>query len=308
MRKLLAGTLAIGGIGMSASGAPLVYEPFDYTAGQTLSTADGAGGWININGTAEPMTASGNLSHPNLPPPDGNSVTFDGTGAASSSQLPIPGGPQGAEGTTVYYSMIFKVNSLDGMSNSGGNFPTGSFLAGFRDSNSTANAATTNLGGVLLIRSAHSSGSHYQLGVGLTAANAERDFYGTNSDEVIDPASDFDTADMLLIVVSYENIDNAPDIARLWINPNPALGEAGNTPQLTNAAASSASETAGNDIESFFLRNNSVEPDIMQADELRIGTSWNDVLAVPEPTGLALLSLGGLALAKRRRRGVVSRG
>ena len=36
---------------------------------------------------------------------------------------------------------------------------TGSFLAGFRDSNSTANAATTVLGGALLVRSANANGT-----------------------------------------------------------------------------------------------------------------------------------------------------
>ncbi len=39
-----------------------------------------------------------------------------------------------------------------------------------------------------------------------------------------------------------------------------------------------------------------------QLDAIRFGTSWVDVTAVPEPTGLALAGLAGMALLGRRRR------
>lgn len=43
--------------------------------------------------------------------------------------------------------------------------------------------------------------------------------------------------------------------------------------------------------------------DVFRADNLRIGTAWGDVVAVPEPGSLTLLALGGLAtlLLVRRR-------
>jgi len=36
-------------------------------------------------------------------------------------------------------------------------------------------------------------------------------------------------------------------------------------------------------------------------DEIRIGTTWGDMLIVPEPSSLSLLAVGGLALLLRRR-------
>jgi hypothetical protein len=57
-------------------------------------------------------------------------------------------------------------------------------------------------------------------------------------------------------------------------------------------------------IRSFFVRNNSVEPDVMLVDELRIGTTWADVTPViPEPATGTITLLGVcLPLILRRRR------
>ena len=37
-------------------------------------------------------------------------------------------------------------------------------------------------------------------------------------------------------------------------------------------------------------------------DEIRFGTTWGDVLFIPEPSSLSLLVLGGLVVALRRRK------
>jgi uncharacterized protein (TIGR03382 family) len=51
------------------------------------------------------------------------------------------------------------------------------------------------------------------------------------------------------------------------------------------------------------VRNNSVEPDVMLVDELRIGATWADVTpAIPEPTTGTIALLGVcLSLLWRRR-------
>jgi hypothetical protein len=57
-----------------------------------------------------------------------------------------------------------------------------------------------------------------------------------------------------------------------------------------------------NQIQSFFLRNNSVEPASSVIDDLRVGTTWEDVTpAVPEPSAGILGVIGVLGLVAIRR-------
>jgi hypothetical protein len=57
-------------------------------------------------------------------------------------------------------------------------------------------------------------------------------------------------------------------------------------------------------IQSFFLRNNSVAPDVIEVDEVRIGTAWEDVTSstVPEPCALGIIGIAATGLLRRRKR------
>jgi hypothetical protein len=113
----------------------------------------------------------------------------------------------------------------------------------------------------------------------------------------------------VLIVGAYEFVAGSfNDVARMWINPNPAdFGSAlPPTATLTAAPGGSVADSSAN-VLAFNLRNvNTVgTPTGVLFDELRVGTSWADVMpsAVPEP-GVALflgLGLSGLLLRSRRR-------
>lgn len=59
--------------------------------------------------------------------------------------------------------------------------------------------------------------------------------------------------------------------AKLWVNPVPGTAEGANTPVVT--AGGGFTDVTGSQIQSFFLRNNSVEPATSVIDELRVGTT-----------------------------------
>jgi hypothetical protein len=63
------------------------------------------------------------------------------------------------------------------------------------------------------------------------------------------------------------------------------------------------SDIPTNQLTSVFLRNNGVEPNQIQVDEVRVDTAWAGVTgAVPEPSAATLIFAGAAALLGRRRR------
>ncbi|HOW69593.1 MAG TPA: PEP-CTERM sorting domain-containing protein [Phycisphaerae bacterium] len=98
------------------------------------------------------------------------------------------------------------------------------------------------------------------------------------------------------IVASYEN---ATGQGELWVDPDPALGEDGNTKlSVTNGPSANANAVA------YALRQGSLGATsgllagTQEVDNLRVGTSFAEV--IPEPATLILLALGGLAALRRR--------
>ena len=102
-------------------------------------------------------------------------------------------------------------------------------------------------------------------------------------------------------MVSYTFGPNAADdVARLYVNPIPGTPEGANLAAVTTPAG--IADVTNNQIQSFFLRNNSVEPASTIVDNLRVGTTWEDVTPVPEPSMLGLVAVGTALLGLRRPR------
>ena len=86
--------------------------------------------------------------------------------------------------------------------------------------------------------------------------------------------------------------------ANMWLNPS-AIDDVA-TP--SGDASLTFTTSFANPISHIFFREAVLEADdVLRADELRIGTTWGDVVPVPEPGSVTLLSLGAAALLIFRR-------
>jgi len=230
-----------------------IYEGFDYSVAANLGDQSN---WTNLNSGDEIVVAAGNLSYSGLPPSTGNMVNFDGTGFDPYFEfIPVTSG-------TVYASFIFNVTDISAMTD----LTDGGYFAAIAD-------GTTSYDARIWARpNPDASGSTYDIGFGNVSSTPP------NTSPTV-----YNVGDAVFAVISYD-IDTG--VTNAWINPGSGdFGGSAPTPTLTDTDASPASS-----ISKFFLRQDSVgETPFIAFDELRIGTSWNDVttnaLSVNDFTG-----------------------
>ena len=86
--------------------------------------------------------------------------------------------------------------------------------------------------------------------------------------------------------------------ANMWLNPS-AIDDV-DTP--SGDASLTFTTSFANPVSHIFFREAVLDADdVLRADEIRIGTTWGDVVPVPEPGSVTLLSLGAAALWIFRR-------
>lgn len=303
--KRLFACVVLSGAAFESYSAPIFYDSFNYSpVGTQLSTAGSPTWGLRVAGAVDPKIAAGSLSYPGLQTtPGDNSVAFDGLGGAGVSGRALGQVYNPTNIATLYYSLTFQVATIAIADWGGsGNFLSGSFMLGFAESAPTGALNAPNVGAPLLIRTGDPTNATgtandfqgFQLGTGVTAAT------GPPTSRVFDGARVYTPGVTLFLVASYTFGPAATDdVARLWVNPIPGSLESDNTPVVT---ASGVTDIANNQIQSFFLRNNSVEPSSTVIDDLRVGTSWADVTPIPEPSSFGVLVLGAAGLLVRRLR------
>ena len=274
-----------------ASGALLFYDSFNYgPSGTSLGTA-GSPTWVKNGSSPDPTVQNvGGLTYPNLQvSSDTVSLQYDGSGVNAGS-----GAPAATDGTTIsaagintslYYSLLMKVTAVQTAGGNGFatgvNLTQGSYMAGLQTLAATAAPAVGSTAAPLLILTGDGTqfASTYRLGTSKTATAVDRQF----------ATQTFTTganAETVFVVLKYTFDSVNGDSAKLFLNPVPGAAEP--AAQLTVTAGAALTLNTG--IKSFFVRNNSVEPDTLLIDEVRIGDTWEDVTpAVPEPTTLGML-------------------
>ncbi|MBI4578960.1 MAG: hypothetical protein HY718_04605 [Planctomycetes bacterium] len=253
----------------------LVYDGFDYTQGANL------GGQINPilsqpwgKGSSGNDTTIGteNLAVAGLAAPAGNSVLLSGANTSNGVVDRIsPGGTGNFSTGTLYYSLVFKVTDMAGLSTA----ETGIFFAGFNNSAPTATQGVTRACARLQMRTSLLDPARFQLGVRTDNVAA---FPSTIA---WDETRDFAVGETIFVVAAYEfnkTVDPDPmndDVAKIWIKPDPGTFGAADPPVAP--LTSTGSDISQLQIQSFFLRQVDVAPTVTVVDELRNGTSWADV-------------------------------
>jgi len=301
MKKLLL-TLALGGvIGASLQGAVILYDDFsDYSAGNVDGVAGSAttGSYGGAVGSGSPSDWDGDDA--------GGFATFEtGTG------LSYPG-----------------MTTTDGVLQI--NRPSGSFNQGFYNANNSVNGAAGNsvlYFSALINISSGTEGARFGLDlsddvtgarrseIGFTAAGNAGIWNNALFDEADPiPAPNvsstgtyaFDTTYLLVgKIEDHSNWSGSNDRVTMWLNPSDNV-EANNAALLDVEVGFNGLFPSDSNITEFALQAGTQDAgDTVQFDQLRIGTEFSDVVAIPEPSTIALLGLAGLAtiMGLRRRKG-----
>jgi hypothetical protein len=319
MRKLISAA-ALGALAMLATHAwaAVIYQDsfnYDATGNPTLAptTTSSPYNLASNGGTACPKLNSPGLTYSQgstVLQTSGNDVVYDCSGTPTGVAMHDLGTT--ISSGSIYYSLLFKVTQVtasggNGYTVTGVNNVNGSFVFGFEQT-TTNTTNNPQVGAPLLIRSGDGTqtSSTFQLGTGVNAGTSPQARMWEGAQGVAPNHPSADTVYFLVGKYTF-NAGATNDEADLWINPALDSLEAANVPAVAALATPANGIVDLPSIQSFFLRNNSVAPDTIEVDEVRIGTAWEDVTSsvVPEPSALCLLAGlagAGLAAARRRRR------
>lgn len=239
---------------LTAKGALLAYEGFDYPSGGDLAGEDGgigwSGPWTDYGSGPITLVSSPGLSYPGLASL-GNAASTP-AGAISTYPRQTTDTIYDVPGTTLYYSLLLRPDAGFG------------FYGGL------------NIGGLFF----GASGNQTVYGL-----------EGPASDLALSSTPIVQGADALLVVQA--NFGTVNDTFNLYVDPSLP----GAQPAVADATLVLGVSGASNNL---YINNAGG----WSYDELRIGTTYADVVPVPEPAGAVLLgaTMGSMLVIGRKRR------
>lgn len=271
-KKFAVAALALSAVSASQA-ALLVYDGFDYTAGVINGTQSGGTGWSTnwVVGEANaPSIVSPGLTFTGLDT-EGNALS-DATVQSRGTRRTFDNTGLGGDGTSIWFSALYNHTSA------GSDFRL-KFFGSSSLSLGVSDYATALNSGI---------GFHFLGGTGLRVENQNVQI-GTATSLAVN------TVNLIVGRIDFSDTLNQ-DRVLLWVNPTIS-----GTAPLDSLAAQNVTlqlqTTLGNAVAA---RWGGAGTGIV--DEIRLGTTFGDVVAIPEPSTYVLV-LGGLgALVWLRRR------
>lgn len=273
-------------VASSAHAALIISESFDYPIGGTLSNVNGANADAN-GGTG--FSGAWNNSRT-------DAIVAGLTDARSAT-------PGGGVGGAALVSVNFTGRTWDGTS-----YGTDANEIWFSTLFTTSGASFNGTGNSrMLVFGSLTSGTGFGFEL-TTAGNLVARLGGSNSAAV----ATYTQGQANFVLGRYVNSTSGNDLLQLWVNPTAGelstfnasglladLGTVDSSVAITSEAVTFSTSSA------VYLRAQNSATTNWTADELRIGTTFTDVAAIPEPSAAASLAglavLGGVMLRRRRR-------
>jgi hypothetical protein len=256
------------------------YDGFNYTNNTKLGATSGTNGWVASTAAPSPTNRAGSLTYTGLPTSTGGKLELGGwrVSLSPTASRSLWTAAPGLNNTNLFASFLMNVASI-GTSQS--NAGSGNFV--FQLRTGKANVVISN--NVL-------NALNYNIGI---QANGGSSILWDNNG-----GSGYAPNTTLFVVFSYTNstVDPTKWGDQLWINP--ALTA---TPGAANVSAAGFYAAAANEGVSFGDGNAAGDPalrSVVYVDELRVGSTWGDVV-IPEPATVGMLGLGAVIMLLIRR-------
>ena len=278
-----------------ASAALVLYEPFAYSAGDSLDGIEGAaanaGGktapngnkWFPAGYSSQPsynaldgtQVVDLNLAVAGLQEPTGNAVWYGGNGY--STRL----GTGTLNSGTVYSSFAFRIFDITGLPSVGG------LVAGFNNTPGPQTNSPTTIDSSVWVRptpSTTDSPANYNIGLSKTSASS-----GVVWDSGVYTAGDNGPTQFAVTSYTFNSASGSDDRSMLYLNPSPSTFGGTAPTSGTILSTSNGTDIPSALVSTFLLRQATQggAPQGIVFDELRVGTSWADVTPAGSSSGVS---------------------